>query len=158
MTDDLVPTPVRRIPWQVLTLLGTVAAVLGMVEIAFTWLPQQLGTAEWEFGTTSAFFDNFPITGLGLVMLVASGVAAGSRWRVRLVALVCILMAVFMWLAAALYATVLPIMLTGISDPQMVLTLEKGAVKTGAQALLYPFALLWLAGSGWRATYRRRAG
>jgi hypothetical protein len=142
----------------VLALLGLVATVIGLVQVGFTWLPQDLGTPEWEFGTTSAFFDSFPICGLGLMLLIASGVASGHRWRVRVVGVVCILMAVFMWLAAALYATVVPLVLKAARDPQMVLALEKGMVKTSVQALCYPFTLLWLAGAGWRATLRRRPG
>jgi hypothetical protein len=63
-----------------------------------------------------------------------------------------------MWLALSLYATVLPAALRAVPDPFALTPIKKAAAKTGVQALLYPFALLWLAGAAWRASLKRRAG
>lgn len=144
--------------WQCLGIVGLIFLLVGLANLGTLWLPLEIGDAEWELGTTSQFFDTFPVFGLGLVFLAAHGVAVGRRWQIRTVATVCIAVAVFMWLALSLYATVLPAALRAVPDPFALTPIKKAAAKTGVQALLYPFALLWLAGAAWRASLKRRSG
>jgi hypothetical protein len=123
----------------------------------------ELGDSEWEIGTTSHFFDTFPLLGLGIAFLMSATIAQGRRWSVRTLATFCILLAVFMWLALALYVTVLPaaykvIGSPSVGNPDALTPLKKAGAKTAVQALIYPFALLWLAGTGWRASLRKRMG
>ena len=155
MPERTTLTPGQRLAWTGLALVGAVFAVLATVEMLQNWLPLQVGEPDWEFGTTSHFFDIFPFLGLGLALLIGAGVAMGRRWQVRTVAILGILVAVAMWLVLVLWATVLPITFRAASNPALVLTLKKAAAKTAVQALVYPFALLWLAGAGWRATSGR---
>ncbi len=150
-SDDL-------LTWRSLGIVGFVFFAIGLVNLGSAWLPANFGDPEWEFGTTSQFFDTFPLLGLGMGFLLAYGVALGRRWQIRTIATVGIVMAVLMWLALALYATVLPMALGAVKDPVALTPLKKAAAKTGVQALVYPFALLWLAGASWRASLRRRAG
>lgn len=152
------PMPEYQVIWRSLGVVGIVFFTLGLANLATIWLPGHLGDPEWEFGTTSQFFDTFPLLGLGMAFLVGRGVALGRRWQIRAIATVCIIVAVLMWLALALYATVLPMALGAVADPMALTPLKKAAAKTGVQALVYPFALLWLAGASWRASLRRRGG
>jgi len=145
-----------RLNWRCLGTVGVIFFTLGLVNLGTLWLPLKLGDAEWEFGVTSQFFDTFPLLGLGLSFLLAHGLAIGRAWQVRAVATFCIAVAVFMWLALTLYVTVLPGALRAVGDPFALTPIKKAAAKTGVQSLLYPFALLWLAGAGWRASLRRR--
>ncbi len=138
--------------------IGLVFMVLGLLDAAISWLPLQLGDSEWELGTTSHFFDTFPLLGLGISFLLATSIAQGRRWQARTLATFCVLLAVFMWLAMALYATVLPLAFKYVANPAALTPLKKAGAKTAVQALIYPFALLWLAGAGWRASFRRRPG
>ncbi len=142
--------------WSCLGIVGLVFLLLGLTNLGTLWLPLELGDPEWELGTTSQFFDTFPLLGLGMAFLVAHGVAVGRRWQIRAVAAFCIAVAVFMWLSLTLYVTVLPMALRLIGDPVALTTIKKAAAKTGVQSLLYPFALLWLAGASWKASLRRR--
>ena len=148
--DDLI--------WRVVAGIGLVFLLLGLLEAALTWFPLNLGDSDWEFGTTSHFFDTFPLLGLGISFLLASSIAEGRRWKARTLATFCVLLAVFMWLALALYATVLPVAFKAIGNTPALTTIKKAGAKTAVEALIYPFALLWLAGAGWRASLRKRMG
>ncbi len=144
--------------WRCVGIVGLVFLLLGLATMGTIWFPLELGDPEWELGATSQFFDTFPTLGLGMAFVVAHGVAVGRRWQIRSIAILCITMAVFMWLALTLYATVLPAALRAVGDPFALTPVKKAAAKTGVQSLLYPFALLWLAGASWRATLKRKAG
>lgn len=156
MSDRHALTPSSRLIWQGILATGLLFTVFGLTETLFIWLPFRLGVAEWEFGTVSAFFDHFPSLGLGLTLIAGAGVALGWRWTVRGVAVLCVATAVFMWAAAVLYLTVLPITLQALRNPVMLTAVKKGIVKTAVQATIYPFGLLWLAGAGWWSTVSSR--
>ena len=96
------------------------------------------------FGPEELAEQALAILGLGIGFLAASSVALGRKWSARSVAATCILVAVFMWLVLALYATVLPMVLRVVNNPIALTPIKKAAAKTGVQALIYPFALLWL--------------
>ncbi len=86
-------------------MIGLTFFLVGLIDAASAWLPLQLGESEWELGTTSQFFDIFPLLGLGIALPARRGRSArpGSGRRGASPAF-CILVAVFMWLALALYA------------------------------------------------------
>jgi hypothetical protein len=144
--------------WRIVAAIGLVFLLLGLLDIALTWFPLDLGDSEWELGTTSHFFDTFPLLGLGISFLLATSIAEGRRWQARTLATFCVLLAVFMWLALALYVTVLPVAFKAIGNSAALTPIKKAGAKTAVQALIYPFALLWLAGAAWRASLRKRSG
>lgn len=148
-------TPQVVLVWRILRAIGVIFFLIGLLDITFAWLPNQLGDPEWELGTTSHFFDVVPLMGLGVVFLLAAAIATGHRWQLRLMSTFCVLVAVFMLLALVLYATVLPLTFKVITDPAALVQIKKAAAKTGIQALLYPFAMLWLAGAGWKSSFGR---
>ncbi len=155
MPDKSVVTPGNRVAWSTLQAVGIIFLVLGLFEIVQNWVPLRVGEPEWELGTTSHFFDTFPLLGLGLAVLISTGLAAGRRWQVRTLATFCVILAVAMWLVLTLWITVLPLVLKVVSNPVVLQTIKKSATKTAVQALIYPFALLWLAGAAWRASALR---
>ncbi len=106
--------------------------------------PLRIGVIEWEFGTASEFFDNVPIFGLGLEFLMAAGLAAGAKGRVRSLALVCIFLALLMWLTAGLYATVVPQAYNAAPSPTALTAIKKAVGKTAVQILIYPVGFLSL--------------
>ena len=150
--------PSRRLVWQVFGAIGVVLFLVGLVKVALLWLPAELGEQEWEYGTSSNFFDVFPLLGLGIGFLTASALALGRKWAARGTATFALLLAVFMWLAFALFATVFPAALRAVGDPLAMTPLKKAAAKTLVEAVVYPFGLLWLAGAAWRASLRRGRG
>lgn len=145
-----------RISWLAVAILGALFLLVGGANVLDVWLPPAFGTPEWEFATPPDFFSNFPLLGLGLALLIAHGVATGRKLQVRVLATACILIAVFMWLAFTLFATTFPMTLRVVSNPNQLTPLKKIGARTLVQALVYPFALLWLAGASWRATLVRR--
>ena len=145
MTDRPPLLPRADLPWRVLLVLGLVFLVVSGTDLAMLWLPGRLGVPEWEYGTSSAFFDSFPMFGIGLLLLGAGARALGYRWLELTVIVLAVLTAVFMWLVAALYATVAPLVFKMAHDPVALTPLKKAAVKTAVQAVVYPLALLWLA-------------
>ena len=155
MPARVLAKPQDLLVWRFLQIIGVIFLVIGLLDIFTSWLPSQLGDPEWELGTTSQFFDVVPLLGLGVAFLLAVAVATGRRWQIRLIATFCVLIAVFMLLAVVLYATVLPLAFKVITNPLALVQIKKAAMKTGIQALLYPFAMLWLAGAGWRSSFGR---
>ena len=156
MPQRLFLSPRDALIWRILQIVGVVFLLIGLQDIASSWLPHRLGDPEWELGTTSNFFDVVPLLGLGVAFLLAAAVATGRRWTIRLIATFCLVTAVFMLLAMVLYATVLPLAFKIITNPVALTQIKKAAAKTGVQALLYPFAMLWLAAAGWKSSFGRR--
>ncbi|MEO8636488.1 MAG: hypothetical protein ABI587_14530 [Gemmatimonadales bacterium] len=150
--------PHFRLIWRTLQIIGAIFLLVGLLDVATGFFPNLLGDPEWELGTTSHFFDAVPLLGLGVAFLLAGAVATGRRWQVRLIATFCVLVAVVMLLALLVYATAVPTAFKVVKDPLQLIQLKKAAAKTAVQAALYPFAMLWLAGAGWRASFGRRRG
>jgi hypothetical protein len=151
---DFTPSS-ETLSWQVFSVVGLVFLVVGAATLFSPLFPLRIGVIEWEFGTASALFDNVPIFGLGLGFLMASGLALGARWRVRSLALACILLALVIWLAAGLYATVVPQALGAAPNPAALTAIKKAVAKGAIQILIYPVAFLWLGIWSWRRTLRR---
>jgi len=150
--------PAARLAWQTVVLVGFLLAAVGLLDLVQLWVPPQFGIPEWEYGTASSFFDQFPVVGLGLALTMGGLLALGWRRTVRGIGVACLLIAVFMWLVAALYLTVVPFAFKAVRDPVVLTGIKKGLAKALAQSLIYPFAMLWLAGIGWWGTRMARKG
>ena len=124
--------------------------LVGGLDVALAWYPLNLGNPEWEFGTISATFDRLPLVTMGLIFLVGSGVARGTRWLVRGVALVMVVAGVTILLAAILYATDVPLALDAAPNPVVQLGLRRAIAKTAGQGVLYPVAYVWVGIRAWR--------
>jgi hypothetical protein len=138
--------------WRAIMVVGAVLTAAGLTDQMMLWLPLGLAAPAWAFGTATTFFDTFPLLGLGLVFWLGAAVALGLRWTTRGLATACVLLALFLWLVAALYVRLFPQILRLATEPAVRIHVEKAAVKTGFQALMYPITLLVLALRAWRAT------
>ena len=83
MPQRLFLSPRDALIWRILQIIGVVFLLIGLQDIASSWLPHRLGDPEWELGTTSNFFDVVPLLGLGVAFLLAAAVATGRRWTIR---------------------------------------------------------------------------
>src|SRR5690606_22979586 len=117
--------------WKMLGRFGMLAVFAGLFDIALAWYPLQGGNPAWEFGIFNLTIWSLPLATTGLVALLASGVALGSRWRVRIVAIGLLLLALLVLLIDVLYALIIPIALRGVPDEAR-LNVQKSIVKTVA--------------------------
>jgi hypothetical protein len=146
--------PIRHVPteavWPLLGVVGLLFVVIGAADLVLAWVPSAFGSAEWEFGTIGSTLNGLPLPSLGLMLILASGMAQGSRWQVRSASIVSIVLIVALIAAALMYITVVPVALADVTN---------GAVRTGllksiAKALLllglYPVLFGWAAYRGFR--------
>lgn len=151
-------TPVVRFGWELIQWIGVLFTFVGAVSLFLPLFPLRVGETQWEFGAVSAFLDTIPIFGLGLGFLLASGLALGIKWQVRGAALGCGLLAFLIWMAAGLYATVVPQALGSTGDFATLTLIKKSIAKAGVQILIYPVGFLWLGFWGLRRTFPHRPG
>jgi hypothetical protein len=149
-------TPETAVTWQVVEVMGVLFLAVGGWSLFSPLFPLNIGRTEWEFGTASSFFDTVPIFGLGLGFLLTAGLAMGRRWQVRVVALACVLLALLLWLAAGLYATVVPQAFNAAPTLNALTALKKGALKAAFEILVYPVGFIWIGIWAWRRTVSRR--
>ena len=148
----LVPAAADEFVWRALLVFGAILGALGGLELAGLWVPGIWITPEGVFGTASAVFAGFPQLGLGLVFLLGGAVALGRRVMARVVAGLCVLIGLALWLVAFLYLDALPYILQVASDPAVHWQVRKVIAKTSLEALVYPFVLVLLSVRGWQAT------
>jgi len=136
--------------WQLVGLLGLLFAGVGWLDVLLTWYPPFWGGAEWEFGTVTASFNGLPVPALGMGLLLASAIALGRPWMVRVLAVALAVIAIMLAAAALLYVTNVPIALKTVEEPLIRTGLKKAIVKTLGQSVAYPIVFLWVAVKSWR--------
>ena len=146
----IAPTTARAAPsngagWSLLGGIGLVLAVVGGADVALTWIPLSFGNPEWEFGTVTATFDSLPVLTLGLGLLLASASATDSGRVRRALRILFGVLAVALVAAGLLYATLMPMVLSALSDPTVKLGLYRAIAKTAVQAIAYPTLFFWIA-------------
>lgn len=150
-----VPAQAKETGWPFLALVGWLLALVAGMDLALLWFPLGFGNPEWEFGTTTSFMNGLPVLALGLALVMGSAVATGRRRTARSVAFLLVGLVLFVLLAAAMYATTIPLALRAVENPMVRFGLQKAIVKTLVEAALYSAAFGWLAVAGWRRTTRR---
>lgn len=136
----------------VVTLLGTVFLVVGLVDLGLLWNPPNFGTSSWEFATLSQTFDSLPMTSLGLGLL-AFGFLLQPRSRpiqVRIAAVLFGLACLTLVVLGVLYFTVVPEIMRQ-APPEAVTALNRAVVKNVAEIIIYPVAFGALAVVLWRS-------
>jgi hypothetical protein len=141
-TTDSEPMPVD--PFILIGLAGILFTVVGLSNLAFILFPMALGTPEWEFGTYSSLMDNLPLFTMGLGFLAVFAVARAHRVLARILGIVFILYALFIFAGAFLYATNVPLVLRVGSRSAIQTGLKKAVTKGTLQSVVYPIAYLWL--------------
>ncbi|MEP6482606.1 MAG: hypothetical protein ABJA94_11445 [Rhodoglobus sp.] len=155
-TPPLAPAP--DFGWTLMGLLGFVFLISGTIDLGLLLWPLQFGNAEWEFGTAGSVFNALPVPMLGVVLLLGSAVARGSRTAVKVWSAACLLVAILLLGFLIVYALDVPLAFRAVQEPLARFGLKRSVAKTLAQAVLYPTAFLALAFKGWRhgAVVRRR--
>jgi hypothetical protein len=136
--------------WTVLSGIGLVFFLVGALDIVLAWYPLGFGSPAWEFGTVTLSLNGLPTPALGLAMGLASGVALGRRWQVRITAVVFVGLAVAVVVGAVVWVTNVPLALESTEDPLGRLGVQRVVIKAAVQILLYPVAFVWLGVAGWR--------
>ena len=148
-------TPAPEFAWLLLGWVGLTFSAVGGFDVLLAWYPPLFGNAEWEFGTVTASLNGLPLFTMGMALLLGAAVARGSRWAVRLVAGVFVVVALAVILAVLLWATNVPLALHSVTDPVVKTGLKKAIVKTGAQAIAYPVGFAWVGIKAWRYSRTR---
>ncbi len=138
--------------WVLVAVVGSVLAVIGWTDILLAWYPPKFGTVEWEFGTISATIDSMPLGTMGLAALAASAIARGATRPVRIVGVLCWLIAGVLLGVLALYLLDLPVAWNGVQEGLRPM-LGKAMLKTSLLTLAYIGLYGWL---GWFTRRRLR--
>ena len=136
--------------WSLLGYIGFAFLIIGAIDIGLAWFPFVLGSPEWEFGTIGASLNGLPLPGLGLMLVLASGVALGNRVQIRIAALVCAFLVLALLVLAFLYVTVIPVALGEVSNAVVRAGLMKSIVKALVLFVIYPVLFGWVAFRGMR--------
>jgi len=141
--------------WSLLTYIGMAFVVIGAVDIGLAWFPFVLGSAEWEFGTIGATLNGLPLPGLGLTLILASGVALGRSMQIRLASVACVFLVVLLLGLGFLYVTVIPVALSDVTNPVVRTGIMKSIIKAVALFVIYPVLFGWAGYRGLKSTFTK---
>ena len=150
-------TPSAEAAWSFLGLTGAVFFLIGSADQLLAFVPLTFGSPEWEFGTISKYLDSMPLAALGLTLFMASGMAMGSRWRIRTGSVLLVLIALLVLAMLVVYATDVPLALRAVSEPVVRLGLKKAIVKAAGQGIGYPVVFVMMAFKAWKLSRAQRA-
>jgi hypothetical protein len=151
-----VPQDSRR-SWLILGWIGLAFLIVGGTDFLLAWVPPNFGTREWEYATVTQSFNGLPILLLGVGLLTVASEAVGRRWW-GLVALGASAVLLFWVLAgAALWAMSIGLALETAPE-QVLIGVQRGAVRTVVQILAYVPALAYLLGRAFRPRRVDEAG
>jgi hypothetical protein len=100
--------------WRWIGWFGLVLTVAGLTDFFLTWIPLQLGSPEWEFGTIAASFSGLPLVTIGFGALLGSALARGSGWQMTCLAVVLLFMTLFLIGALVIFLLVVPVALGAV--------------------------------------------
>ena len=153
----------RRLPEQAgsfvrpLAALGLALTSVGLLDLAFAWLPSEFGVGEWEFGTVSRTFDAYALLTVGWGLLLSAALLRSSALALRLLALVFAVTALGLLGALALYALNVPLALRAM-PAESKSALVRAIMRTGAFAAIYITLYGWLAWFAWHRAGARSGG
>ena len=136
--------------WYLLGVAGAVFAIVGWFDIALTWYPSNFGSPEFQFASYSQSMNFLPLPMLGLMLMLAGGVARGIRWIPRFVALALVVAVALIVVGAVFWALSAVQGLESVQDPMVLRGLKKAIAKTALQATVYPIAMLYVSVKAWR--------
>jgi hypothetical protein len=137
--------------WRTLTALGIVLAAAGLTDISLAFYPPNLGSAPWRFTTFVSVMNGLPVLSLGVLVVLMSGLALGSRFVVRAAVGANALMVIGLLIALASILTSAGATMADVPDAVR-FGLRKALVKGVAFGLIFGAAHLVGVVSGIRST------
>lgn len=122
---------------------GAALALVGWTDAALVWYPLNFGSPEWEFATTSTFFDALPLATIGLFALAVATISRGSRVLLRILSFL-------LPLLALVFAGVLVLFLLNAVvawnrvEPEFRVILDRAVLKTSILGITYTLLYGWL--------------
>jgi hypothetical protein len=128
--------------WRWIGWFGLALTVVGVGDFLLTWIPPQVGSPEWEFGTIAASFSGLPLVTMGLAAMVGSALARRIGWQLKGLGLLLLLGSLFLVGALILFLLVVPVALGGVDG-----VARTGVVKAIVRTILLGvvFSLAYLA-------------
>ncbi|MGH7584792.1 MAG: hypothetical protein ACREMH_00945 [Gemmatimonadales bacterium] len=142
--------PAPEFGWYLLGLAGAVFALVGLFDIALTWYPANFDSPEFQFASYSQSLNFMPLPALGLLLMLAGGIARGIRWIPKFVAGVLIVLTALILALAVFWALSAAEGLNAVKDPVVLRGLKKAIAKTALQAVAYPLAFVTVSVKAWR--------
>jgi MFS family permease len=127
--------------WRWIGWLGLALATVGLGDLLLTWIPLELGSPEWEFGTIASSFSGLPLVTMGLAGLLGSALARGVRWQVAGLGILLLALALALIAALVLFLLVIPVALGAVQGEARVGIL-KAVVRTTLLGVVFSLAYL----------------
>jgi len=124
---------------QLAVAVGLGLAAIGLADLTLLWIRPQFGSPEWEFGTISATLEGLTLPTIGLSLIAAGLITFGSRRAAFVVAILCMIAALLVVLAGALFSLTVPVAWKG--TPMALKRAMKIAVAKDAALVVIYFAL-----------------
>ena len=137
--------------WTVLGRCGVVLGIIGFADFVLVFYPGRFGDPTWEFAAVDAAFSSLPVFTVGLGLLISAALAQGFVTRVRVLAVVCMLLAVAIVALMLLYATNIPLALK-LSPPDVLPGIYKSIIRTVLMAVVFGTGFVVAAFTAWRRT------
>lgn len=119
-----------------LNAIGWVFVLVGITDVALIWHPFALANPDFLFGSVTSAMNGLPVLTLGLAFLTAY--AAGFRLvqRLRLLAVMFLLLGVLILLAGFVFYRVAPVVLDSVGGVTLT-AVKKSVFKTTLQLVTY---------------------
>lgn len=129
--------------WRVMTVVGSVLAFIGAVDVTLQWYPARFGNVEWEFATSMGTFDALPLVTIGLLLVTLGAIALESRSLLILLAGALSLAVVAMLAVFILYSLSAVVAWQSIENA-LQSTLIRAVLKTSVLGVTYILLYGWL--------------
>lgn len=149
----------RRFPgspeqgWYLVGGLGFAFSLVAAADIALAFIPQQWGSAEWEFGTIVGVMGSVHLLAFGVVLALGAGMARGRRQLTRFWAVMALGLAVAVLVAGGIFVRHIPVALASSTDSVVVFGIKKAIFRVLSEVGVYVPVLGWLGFKGLRASF-----
>jgi hypothetical protein len=141
--------------WDLLGTMGLAFVLIGLLDIGLAWFPAAFGSPEWEFGTIASTLNGLTVPALGLMLLLAGGMAQGRSWQMRAASVVFFALALALIGLAIVFITVVPVALSEVTNDLARSGILKAIAKSVALFVIYPVLFGWAGFQGLRRARSR---
>lgn len=143
--------------WRWIGWFGLILSMAGLGDFVLTWLPVQLGSPEWEFGTIAASFSGLPLVTMGLAAVLGSALARGAGGQALALGVFLIAMALALICALGIFALVVPVALAAVEGVARI-GIVKAIVRTTLLGVLFTIGYMVAGISALRRSRTLRSG